>query len=283
VVDVTNIGYEAIETKGWWQAHRWLILRRVSQISILGLFLLGPVLGVWVIKGNLASSLLMDTIPMSEPLLILQMLMTGLVPASTALIGVAVVVGFYFMVGGRAYCAWVCPVNMVTDSANWLREKLGLRGNATLGRQLRYWMLLMVLVLAWASGTMAYEQVNPVPVLHRGIIYGLSLSWSLIFAIFMFDLLIARRGWCGHLCPMGALYALIGTYSPLRIVASNRSACDDCMECYSVCPEPQVIKPALKGAEQGNGPIITSGACTNCGRCVDICAERVFEFGVRFK
>jgi hypothetical protein len=37
-----RIGAEAVEEKGWLRAHKWLILRRISQFGILGLFLLGP-------------------------------------------------------------------------------------------------------------------------------------------------------------------------------------------------------------------------------------------------
>jgi ferredoxin-type protein NapH len=47
-----------------------------------------------------------------------------------------------------------------------------------------------------------------------------------------------------------------------------------------VCPEPIVIKPALKGTD-GAGPVISSPSCTNCGRCIDVCSKDVFEFGIR--
>ena len=48
-----DIGKDAIKTKGRLRAHQWLILRRLSQVSVLLLFLLGPLAGVWIIKGNL--------------------------------------------------------------------------------------------------------------------------------------------------------------------------------------------------------------------------------------
>jgi len=53
-----------------------------------------------------------------------------------------------------------------------------------------------------------------------------------------------------------------------------------------VCPEQQVIRPALKGYINKNdaeviGPVITSTNCTNCGRCIDVCAKDVFHFGLR--
>jgi len=30
------------------------------------------------------------------------------------------------------------------------------------------------------------------------------------------------------------------------------------------------------------GPVILDVACTNCGRCIDICSKDVFGFGMRF-
>jgi len=57
------------------------------------------------------------------------------------------------------------------------------------------------------------------------------------------------------------------------------------MDCFKVCPEQQVIRPALKGHMKGSnetiGPVITSSNCTNCGRCIDVCAKDVFHFGLR--
>ena len=51
---------------------------------------------------------------------------------------------------------------------------------------------------------------------------------------------------------------------------------------FEVCPEPQVIRPALKGADKGLGPVILAANCTNCGRCVDVCGKDVFRFDLRF-
>ena len=39
-------GREAIQKKGWLQAQKWLLLRRMSQLGILFLFLLGPILSI---------------------------------------------------------------------------------------------------------------------------------------------------------------------------------------------------------------------------------------------
>ena len=106
-----------------------------------------------------------------------------------------------------------------------------------------------------------------------------ALGSAFVFAAF--DLLVSRRGWCGHLCPVGTFYGLLGAKSVLRVSARNRAACDDCMDCFAVCPEMQVITPALRG-QATDTPIILSGDCTNCGRCIDVCAMDVFAFTHRF-
>lgn len=277
-----DIGKSAQAAKGWWGAHKWLLLRRSSQLGVLGLFLLGPLAGIWIIKGNLSSSLLLGSIPMTEPFLLVQMLAAGFMPLATAWLGFILVVGVYWLLGGRAYCAWVCPVNLATDAAYWLRCRFNIRGGLNLVRGLRYWLLAMALVLAALSGALTYELFNPVTAIQRGIIFGVGQAGLLMLGIVFFDLILAKHGWCGHLCPMGALYGLIGRASLIRVRADRRDNCDDCMECFAVCPEPQVIKPALKGESQGLGPVITAGDCTNCGRCIDVCGKDVFNFGLRF-
>lgn len=274
-------GREAIDTKGWLRAHRFLLLRRASQLLILLLFLIGPWWGWWLIKGNLNYSLTLGVLPLADPLVQLQVLLTGHVPARNALLGAALVALFYALVGGRVYCAWVCPVNIVTDGANALRRRLGIRGGADLNKSTRFWLLGLILGLAAASGSLVWELVNPVSLLPRGLLFGMGAGWALIAGIFLFDLFVAERGWCSYVCPVGAFYSLLGARSPVRVSASQRSACNDCLDCFTVCPEQQVIKLPLKGARKGVGPLITSAQCTNCGRCIDVCSKDVFSFTTR--
>jgi ferredoxin-type protein NapH len=271
-----------IDERGWLRSTKWLLLRRVSQLSILGLFLLGPLAGIWIIKGNLSASMILDVIPMTDPHLLLQAMVSGEMPVLTGLLGGLLVLLVYLLLGGRVFCSWVCPVNMVTDLAAWLRRRLGITGGANIGRSTRYWLLALTFVLALVTGSIAWELINPVSMAHRGIIFGMGFAWVVLLGVFVFDLLVSRHGWCGRLCPVGAFYGLVGHKSLVRVLAANRSACDDCMDCFNVCPEPQVIKPALKGGDKGLGPVILDGNCTNCGRCIDVCSKDVFEFGTRF-
>jgi ferredoxin-type protein NapH len=275
-------GFEAVQAKGWWLANRYLIIRRISQLSIIALFLTGPLLGLWIVKGNMASSLTLDVLPLTDPLIFLQTLLTGNIPVQAGILGMSIVVLFYLLVGGRVFCSWVCPINIVTDTAAWLRRKLRLKGGTTFSRQARYWLLLSILLLAWTTGSIVWELVNPVSLVYRGLIFGMGMGWGVVFGIFLLDLLVAHNAWCGHLCPVGAFYGLIGKVSLLRVSALRREDCDDCLDCYAVCPEQRVINPALKGADKNIGPVILSGECTNCGRCIDVCAKDVFVITTRF-
>ncbi|MCW9079457.1 MAG: quinol dehydrogenase ferredoxin subunit NapH [Gammaproteobacteria bacterium] len=275
-------GAEAIANKGWLAAHRYLILRRISQLGILALFLLGPLAGVWIVKGNLASSLTLDVLPLTDPLVLLQVFLSGHIPESSAIIGASIVLAFYLLVGGRVYCSWVCPINIVTDTAEWLRRKLKIKNSANFSSKTRYWLLGGILLVAAVSGSVAWELINPVSIVYRGLVFGMGLAWGVVAAVFLLDLFVGRRAWCGRLCPVGAFYGLLGEGAVLRISAVRREQCDDCMDCFAICPEHQVIRPALKGADKGVGPLITSGNCTNCGRCIDVCARDVFEFTTRF-
>ncbi len=102
-----DAGKAAVEALGWWKAHRFLLLRRSCQLLIIGLFMVGPTLGV--LRGNLSSSSLFDTIPMTDPLILLQTIAAGHLPELTALLGALIVVVFYAVIGPRVFCGWVCP------------------------------------------------------------------------------------------------------------------------------------------------------------------------------
>ena len=283
--EIKRPGQEAVQKKGWLLAHKWLILRRLSQILILALFILSPWIaektGLWLVKGNLASSLTLNVLPLTDPYVLLQSLVAGNWPIFTGFLGALIVAAFYFLIGGRVYCSWVCPINIVTDVAAWLRSRLGLKGGAQIGRNTRFWILGFTFLLALLTGSIAWELINPVSMVFRGLIFGMGFAWGVILAVFLLDFVISRRAWCGSLCPVGAFYSLLGSQSLVRVNAYQRENCDDCMDCFLVCPEQQVIKNPLKGADKGYSSIITSGQCTNCGRCIDVCGEDVFRFDTR--
>lgn len=268
-----------VQAHGLLRAHKWWLLRRISQLSVLGLFVLGPMAGIWIARGNFAASEIGGVVTLGDPYIVVQSLFGGSVPALPVAGGALIVLLFYLVVGGRVYCGWVCPVNVVTDAAHWLREKTGLTRDRKLDRRTRLAILGSTLVASALTGTIAWEFVNPVSLLQRAFISGIGFGWAIILAVFLLDLFVSRRAWCSHLCPVGAFYGLVGKGAVVRVSAANRDACTDCGACFTICPEPHVIVPALKGNES---PVILSGDCQNCGGCIDACPVDVFRVSTRW-
>ncbi|MGE5153612.1 MAG: quinol dehydrogenase ferredoxin subunit NapH [Bdellovibrio bacteriovorus] len=263
---------------------RYLILRRVVQIGVLLLFF-GTLHWGWVLfgqpllSGNLSASMVLGQIPLADPFATLQILLTGHLPQPEALLGAAIVFAFFLVVGGRVWCAWVCPVNLVTDLAGWLHQKIWRKNLFSVPRSLRYIVLGMALLLSLVIGLPAFEWVSPIGAMHREILYGMGLGWTALLGLLLFDWLVLKHGWCGHLCPLGAFYSLLGSRTAQLRVKFDRETCNSCGDCAVVCPEPQVLN-LKRLAEEGQ---VLSGECTNCGRCIPICPKESLAFGWRLQ
>ncbi|TET87439.1 MAG: quinol dehydrogenase ferredoxin subunit NapH, partial [Sulfurovum sp.] len=211
---------------------KYLLLRRVTQIGILVLYFGANAFGWNILAGTFGSSVLFGVIPLADPYMTLQVLATGFVLGADVLLGALIITLFYFVVGGRAFCSWVCPINMVTDLANWLRRKLNLDKEEVnyrfIKRKARYWIMVLGLIVSAVVGIAAFEVLSPITIMQRGIIFGFGAGIAVIVAIFLFDLFGVKNGWCGHLCPLGASYSLIGKASLIR-VKHDHEACTACM------------------------------------------------------
>lgn len=251
--------------------HRWLLTRRMVQIAILLAFIVHiPGYGK-IAEGNLSSSLWFDELKLTDPFILLQSFFAGSSIAMPALIGALIVGGFYAFFAGRLYCSWVCPINLLTDLAYWLRKKFKIKGNMSLSRSLRLWVLALALALSFLGGTLAWEMVNPITRFQRELIWFSFSGAMLLGALFLFDLFVSRRAWCGHLCPVGAFYGLLGRYGRLKVTATPTDNCgtSSCSRCVAVCPEPHVLAPVVSKQAQ----TVNSGDCTRCGACLDECHE----------
>ncbi|NPA50505.1 MAG: quinol dehydrogenase ferredoxin subunit NapH [Epsilonproteobacteria bacterium] len=258
--------------------YKYLILRRISQLGLLFLYFMGNYAGWKILQGDISTSLLFGKVPLSDPFAILQIFAAGAVVASTTLIGGLLIVLFYGIIGGRAFCSWVCPVNMVTDAAAWLRRKLlidKIERKVWISRNVRYYMIVIALIVSAISGLAAFEIISPITILNRGVIFGFGAGVGLIVAIFLFDLFVVKNGWCGHICPLGGVHSIIGKYALIR-VWHDKDKCTLCMHCKEVCPEVQVLNMIGKRSED-----VTQIECTNCGRCIDVCNDDALGFHIR--
>lgn len=264
--------------RSWPGGRRYLVARRVVQAGVLLAFF-GTAHWAWsiagrpLLTGNLSASSILGTVPLADPFAVTQMAFSGHLPKWEVLLGAALVLGVYTLVGGRSFCAWVCPVNPIADAAENLRSRLGLRATLHLPRQTRYGVLVMALLLSAILGVAAFEWVSPIGIAHRELVYGLGFGAAALAGLFAFDTLVLRHGWCGHLCPLGAFWAGVGRAAQVRVAFDDLS-CTRCGDCLKVCPEPQVLN-FNAAAEAG---MVRSGECTHCARCISVCPEGSLAF-----
>ena len=261
---------------------RYTIARRFTQFAILVAFF-GTAHWGWsvagrpLLAGNLSAAKIAGAIPMADPFAVLQMLAARHWLASEVLVGAGVVLALYIPLGGRTFCSWVCPMNIVTDAAEWTRSKLGLRADVLhVTPAVRYVALALTLALSAVAGIAAFEWVSPIAMLHRELVFGAGLGLTAAVGVFAFDLAVARRGWCGHVCPLGAFWALVGRAGQVA-VKYDAASCTRCGDCVKACPEPRVLNfRMLEDAGK-----VASGECLNCGKCIAVCPESSLRFGLR--
>ncbi|MBI2570549.1 MAG: quinol dehydrogenase ferredoxin subunit NapH [Candidatus Schekmanbacteria bacterium] len=273
--ETATAGSSSASAAPWAKAVPWRLLRRLTQAGILLLFFGGAWWDWPVLRGDLSASRVFGVIPLADPFAVLQILATGQALATTVLVGALIVVGFYTLVGGRVFCAWVCPVNAVADAAAWCRDRLGLRGPYRLPRRLRFMALGLSLILSALTGVAAFEWVSPVALAHRGLIFGIGLGWMAVLGVFLFDLFLAVNGWCSHLCPLGAFYSLVGWLRLCKVRFDHRR-CDSCGACHRTCPVSHVLSLELLR----RAGAVRHGDCLNCGRCISVCPQGALTFAL---
>ncbi len=254
--------------------NRLLIARRAVQLIILLLFIGAANWGWILLKGNLSAAKVLNIFYIADPYAVLQMFFAGKIPSWDIFFGALIIIVFYALVAGRSFCSWVCPMNIVTDSARWFRKLLGIKLSfLKINRNLRYWIFALSLILSVILGVAAFEFVSPISVLHRAVIYSVGMSWIVVLLVFLMDLFIKENVWCGYLCPLGAFYSVISHKSALKIYHDVDKCDPTCNDCKKVCPEVQVMDRI--GKDSG---AIKSGECTNCGRCIESCNYKALKF-----
>ncbi len=271
--------------RAWLHAWRFGIARRMVQAGVLlafyGTLHWGfKVGGRPLLAGDLSAAELAGALPLADPFAALQLLAARHTLATELLAGALVTVVVYALIGGRVFCAWVCPMNAVTDAAAALRTKLGFDASPDLLRvpaATRHALLVLALGVSLVAGLPAFEAFSPVAALPRELLYG--AGWGLAGAagILLLDAFALRRGWCGHLCPLGAFWSWVGHRRGLLRLRFDDASCTRCGDCVKVCPEPRV----LHFDELRRDGAVAAGACTRCARCVAVCPESSLQFTLR--
>ena len=268
---------------------RIVTVRRISQAFFLVVFLWFCVTatvgaGWWQLRGWPINWIL-DLDPLTS---LATVLATGTLFATLAWSLVAIV---GTLVLGRFFCGFACPLGTINQATGWVaRRGLNLAGRVEANRHrrlqsLKYYLLAFLLALAF-MGSVQTGIIDPLPLVHRSVNLALApladnrlgllsdeprfyASAWLLGAVFLTVVglnLVLPRFFCRFICPLGALFGLLGRFAPWRI-GKTTDKCGDCCICEEYC----------EGGCRPAGTIIT-GECVMCMNCLDRCPARRVTF-----
>lgn len=181
----------------------------------------------------------------------------------------------FIVLFGRAFCAWICPMNTLFEINNWVRNKVEKYiikpADIHFDRGYKYIVLVVALILT-ASGVSLLPYLLPYALVTRQPYYYIfyrtfGIGMVMILLMFLFEIFVSRRGWCRYMCPGGAFFSLL---SPMRLVRVNRDAAGciaTCNRCSDACKMGLIPHEDRTGME-----------CDNCGLCVSACPSNAMKY-----
>lgn len=259
-----------------WRNRRWAVL-----VGINLLFTLSFWLDIQILEGSLTASRLIG-FHLADVYSSLLVMLAQRHVAVNLVIGAATIALFWGVVGGRSFCAWVCPYHLVAEWAEMLHLRLAERGivrDHPLHRGVRVAFWLAFALLAFVSGHTLFLALNPIGVLSRALVYGASLALLWVLALLAFEVVYARRAWCRYVCPIGLTYGILGAKAPVKVTYDLESCAHE-GECRKVCEVPHVLDITIKG--RADEPKLDVGPdCTRCGLCVDVCPTGALRYELK--
>ncbi len=273
------------KTRLSWRGIRWIVI-----ISINLLFFLSFHIDIQTLEGTLNGSRLLG-FHLIDPFTALEIFAADHSMDVNIIIGSLTLITFYFLVGGKAYCSWVCPYGFLSEIGEYIHLRLVAKKiikERKFDPRIRFYFWALFLVAAGIDGFLVFEVFNPIGALSRFITYGWSLALLWVLAALLFEIFFSRRGWCKYVCPVGTTYNMLGWISLTRL-KWDMDKCDHCSACIAVCPEDHVlefIKPKHdkeRVEKNKKQEYIKNGDCILCGRCVDVCHTNAYKLDFRLK
>jgi ferredoxin-type protein NapH len=183
---------------------------------------------------------------------------------------------------GRVFCAWICPAGLL--------HKL-VRGKETLAlnyheepKPTNWWaayssyaVLAGVVIASIALKFPIFCLFCPIGLLFGALYAGIrifahdppGLELVLFPAILVLELVVLRS-WCRTICPLGALFSIIGSLNRTLVPAVKQDKCFitkgiNCKACQRVCPEGIDVTHI--------GKRLAPNSCTKCLECYQRCPQ----------
>lgn len=261
-------------------------MRRIVQFAALVLFCLPLLIAGWSLFGatppiedaaptpaDLAffgslSSSSIGGITLLDPFAILQTTFASKSFSMDWLIGALPVLVVYGLVRGRAFCGWICPVNLLLEGVDGLRKKLRIDvAEMPIPRHAKLFVALGILVLSALFSVPLFEALSPISAINKGLLFGSTVGLTTLVAIVLIELFWGHRTWCRALCPLGGFYEVLGRAGQVNI-ACDHAACTQCGACKRAClADPAILDDVIENRDV----IVRAGDCMICGKCISAC------------
>lgn len=273
---VTKDGKKKPSIRFW----RWM-----SIISVHLLFFLSYHIDLQVLEGTLSGSRFLG-FHLIDPFMTLQVFVAHHEIPTNLIIGTVTIVFVYIIIGGRAYCSWICPYGLIGEVGEKIHKDLVKKKiikEHPFDHRVRYLFWGSFLALAFLAGYMVFEIFNIVGIISRAIIYGWSVALSFVLVVFLVEVFYSQRAWCRYVCPVGTTFSFIGWPSATKVKWDDK--CDHCQVCVQVCLVPHVLEITKKNADKKGAKeySIISGDCTLCGRCIEVCHTDALNYETKLK
>ena len=254
-----------------------LILRRTSQAAFL-VFILAASIRHNLFEESSVTASIDALCPFGGLETLWQAIITGgnTIPQthpSNLILGLGLLLGA--VIGGSAFCGWICPFGTLQDGLTFLRKKLRvpeLHISPKVDRWLRYGRFLVLglilyktisTVQLWFAGYDPYRTLFGLGWLFK---FDLAENWPayLVALIVLAASFLVPRAWCKYACPLGGALSLVGNLSLLRI-RRNGETCKSCAVCETPCPIGITVSRA--------NPAISPN-CIGCLECVQACPRK---------
>jgi ferredoxin-type protein NapH len=222
-------------------------------------------------------------LPFVDPLAALEVGLASGRLSTTVLLGATACILIGLLLG-RVFCGWLCPLGLLLEWNGELRYRMqpALKGTAfalpswTLSRSVGFLLLLICLSISLLSSVPVFTMFSPINLLvvtpGSMPVFGLTL----VFSLFVLEWFVPR-GFCRAICPLGALYSLLGRWAILRVhvVGPERLAC---RQCSLRCPMGIAV---MEEYVQAGARSVDDPHCTRCGTCTDVCLGQILRLGFR--
>lgn len=177
----------------------------------------------------------------------------------------------------RSFCGTLCPFGALQElfarlGITIFKKRLMIPPSVDRPlRYLKYALLVLTVGMAWLYGSLWMAPYDPYSAYGHITTIAATIAENplnsigfVLLGITVIGSLLYDRFFCKYICPVGALYAILGKLSPTKVVRDT-NLCINCNLCTKACP---------MNIDVANKVKVTSAECINCNECVLACPKK---------